>query len=503
MATGHAKFTGGVGCCLATHGPGAVHLLNGLYDAKLDGRRSSPWSVSRRAARSAAPTSRRCDLVRLFKDVCAAYLAAANDPSRSCRGRPGGPHGSGPAAPTGVILPHDVQASRCPPSPARPRQDGEQPRRATSACCRPEREDSTRRPRCWPPASGPPSCRQGAVRPAVDEVLRTRGAPGRRRRHVAARQAGDRRGPPARLRVIGHLGTNAAQNLMGRVRHLADGRQQRPVDRVLSRARPGPSRPDRHRRPPAGHALPDRGRPRRRRGPTLRELLPRLPASAAATVTGAAGRGLGRRLVAGARSGRALEPGVPLNPQRVFHELSHRLPADALVAVDVGSVTYWYARHLRLPPRRPGPPVEHAGLDGLGPAVRAGRQARPPRPAGGGADRGRRDADERDRRAGHGGRTGGRTGPTRASSSACCDNRDLAEVTWEQREIEGDPRFDAPRRCRPSRMPATPGCSASRASGSRATGSGRLGMGRGTVGRPAGPDRGRGRPGGPAAARRS
>src|SRR6201997_882470 len=36
MACGHAKFTGELGVCLATSGPGAIHLLNGLYDAKLD-----------------------------------------------------------------------------------------------------------------------------------------------------------------------------------------------------------------------------------------------------------------------------------------------------------------------------------------------------------------------------------------------------------------------------------------------------------------------------------
>src|SRR4029078_3068190 len=36
MACGHAKFTGEVGVCLATSGPGAIHLLNGLYDAKMD-----------------------------------------------------------------------------------------------------------------------------------------------------------------------------------------------------------------------------------------------------------------------------------------------------------------------------------------------------------------------------------------------------------------------------------------------------------------------------------
>src|SRR5690348_7233571 len=36
MATAHAKFTGELGVCLATGGPGAIHLLNGLYDAKMD-----------------------------------------------------------------------------------------------------------------------------------------------------------------------------------------------------------------------------------------------------------------------------------------------------------------------------------------------------------------------------------------------------------------------------------------------------------------------------------
>src|SRR5436853_6381877 len=37
MACGYAKLTGKLGVCLATSGPGGIHLLNGLYDAKLDG----------------------------------------------------------------------------------------------------------------------------------------------------------------------------------------------------------------------------------------------------------------------------------------------------------------------------------------------------------------------------------------------------------------------------------------------------------------------------------
>src|SRR5438309_5093675 len=36
MACGYAKYTGKLGACLATSGPGGIHLLNGLYDAKMD-----------------------------------------------------------------------------------------------------------------------------------------------------------------------------------------------------------------------------------------------------------------------------------------------------------------------------------------------------------------------------------------------------------------------------------------------------------------------------------
>ena len=98
---------------------------------------------------------------------------------------------------------------------------------------------------------------------------------------------------------------------------------------------------------------------------------------------------------------RALEPGVPLNPQRVLHELSAHLPADALVAVDVGSVTYWYGRYLRLAGRyRPTCPARWRRWARR--CRTASRRGCPPRPAGRRAGRGRRDADERPRRADHG-----------------------------------------------------------------------------------------------------
>jgi pyruvate dehydrogenase (quinone) len=63
MACAYAKFTGQVGVCMATSGPGAIHLLNGLYDAKMDHHPVvAPWSLSsgkRPPQRWAAPTNRR------------------------------------------------------------------------------------------------------------------------------------------------------------------------------------------------------------------------------------------------------------------------------------------------------------------------------------------------------------------------------------------------------------------------------------------------------------
>jgi pyruvate dehydrogenase (quinone) len=59
MACGHAKFTGEVGVCLATSGPGAIHLLNGLYDARLDHAPVLALVGQTALSRWAAATSRR------------------------------------------------------------------------------------------------------------------------------------------------------------------------------------------------------------------------------------------------------------------------------------------------------------------------------------------------------------------------------------------------------------------------------------------------------------
>src|SRR5690348_7282817 len=80
MACGHAKFTGEVGVCIATSGPGAIHLLNGLYDAKLD--HQPVLAIVGQQARMALGGSyqQEVDLLSLFKDVAGAFVQMCTDP---------------------------------------------------------------------------------------------------------------------------------------------------------------------------------------------------------------------------------------------------------------------------------------------------------------------------------------------------------------------------------------------------------------------------------------
>src|SRR3954467_9086694 len=69
MATGHAKFTDEIGVCLATSGPGAIHLLNGLYDAKLDHAPVVAIVGQQKRMSLGAEYQQEVDLQVLFKDV--------------------------------------------------------------------------------------------------------------------------------------------------------------------------------------------------------------------------------------------------------------------------------------------------------------------------------------------------------------------------------------------------------------------------------------------------
>jgi pyruvate dehydrogenase (quinone) len=82
MATGHAKFTGEVGVCYATSGPGAIHLLNGLYDAKMD--HVPVVAICGQSPRTALGASyqQEVDLQALFKDVAGEFVMTATVPGQ-------------------------------------------------------------------------------------------------------------------------------------------------------------------------------------------------------------------------------------------------------------------------------------------------------------------------------------------------------------------------------------------------------------------------------------
>src|SRR6201998_3609478 len=109
-AVGYAKFTGRVGVCMATSGPGAIHLLNGLYDAKLD--HVPVVAIVGQTSRSAMGGSyqQEVDLLSLYKDVASEYVQMVTVPEqlpnvldRAVR------TALAERAPTAIIIPADVQ----------------------------------------------------------------------------------------------------------------------------------------------------------------------------------------------------------------------------------------------------------------------------------------------------------------------------------------------------------------------------------------------------------
>ncbi|MFI5911777.1 thiamine pyrophosphate-requiring protein [Dactylosporangium sp. NPDC051541] len=439
MAVAHAKYTGGVGVCLATQGPGAVHLLNGLYDAKLDSKPVVAIVGQQTSTVLGSAYQQEIDLQRLFGDVCAQFVQTAHTPQqvpmlldRAFR------IALATSSPTCVILPHDVQTAAAPdpqehthgvmvtaPGSPRPRvvPRDEDLDRAAAVLAAGERVAVL--------------IGQGAAGAAAEvaELAERLGA------GVTASLLGKPvldEGLPWHTGVMGHLGTTASAELMRGCDTLlivgsndpwtefypAPG-QARAVQIDIDGRRLGVRYPVEV--PLAGDAAE-----------TVRALLTRIEPRA--------GRSWRDRVQESARrwdaiaEARAAAAAEPVNPQHVVRALSGRLPADARVAVDVGSVTYWYARHLRLPAGVPAHLCSTLACMGCGlPYGLAAKLAAPGAPVvvltGDGAmqmaglaelvtvaARWRDWADPR-------------------FVICVLNNRDLAEVSWEQREMEGEPRF--------------------------------------------------------------
>ncbi len=311
-ATAHAKFTGEVGVCMSTSGPGAVHLLNGLYDAKLDHQPVVAIVGQQKTFSLGANYQQEIDLntpaqgrrLRVRADLHAPGPDPAADRSRDPdreglalghrvdrpRRRAGGALGGAAAGARHRLHDPRLLRERLPPLPG-------DPGRVTR---------SPPPPRSSTPASKPAILiGQGAVggRRRGDRDRRQ----ARRRRRQGAQRQGCAPGRPALRHRLDRPARDEAQLRDDhRLRHAADDRHELPLRRVAAGAGRRPRRADRHRRQAHRHALPARGLARRR----LDRHAARAPAAhraQAGPLLARGDRGRGRALVGDPRRPRDAE----------------------------------------------------------------------------------------------------------------------------------------------------------------------------------------------------
>jgi pyruvate dehydrogenase (quinone) len=439
-ATAHAKLTGEVGVCLATSGPGAIHLLNGLYDAKLDHQPVVAIVGQQHTQSLGSNYQQEVDLITLFKDVASDFVHVCMKPgqarhlidravrvARTTRSvtcvifpadvqeepfeEPPRTHGTIYSAPDGVIprvLPRDPDLDRA----ADVLNAGERVAMLIG---------------------------QGAARAAdeVSEVADILGA-------GVAKALNGRDALPDDLPFvtgpIGLLGSKPSDQMMAGCDTLFMIGSSFPYSEWLPE--PGKAR---------GVQIDIDGRMLAIRYPmevplvgdskdTLRALIPRLERKR--------DRSWREEIEDNIRQWwelleeQAHLSADPINPQLVFHELSPRLPDRCILTADSGSATNWWARHLRL---RKGMRAALSGtLATMCPGVPyafAAKYAYPDRPVIAALGDGSMQmlgmnalVDIADK------------WPSWSNKQlvvCVLNNRDLNQVTWEQRVLAGDPKLEA------------------------------------------------------------
>ena len=378
MASAHAKFTNEVGLCYATSGPGAIHLLNGLYDAKLD--HVPVVAIVGQQARTAIGASyqQEVDLQSLFKDVASDYIATASVPEqirhiidRAVR------IASARRVVTCVIIPNDLQlmAYVDPPVvhgtthtgvgyalPAKLPDEGTL--RAAAAILNAGKKVAM-------------LVGAGALG-ATDEVI---AVADKLQAGCAKALLGKAALPddlPWVTGSLGLLGTTPSWDLMQDCDTLLMVGSSFPYSEFLPK--PGSAR---------GVQIDIDGAQLSLRYPmelsmvgdsatALRALLPHLEQKTDTAWRGTIEKGLQSWWKT--LEDRAMQSAEPINPQRVFWELSPRLPENAIITADSGSAANWYARDLKM--RRGMKASLSGGLASLGagtPYAMAAKMAFPER----------------------------------------------------------------------------------------------------------------------------
>jgi pyruvate dehydrogenase (quinone) len=439
MAVAYAKFSGELGVCLATGGPGATHLITGLYDARSDHTPLLAICGQAEATVRGGSYQQELNLDRMFADV-AEYVQEVSRPAQL-------PHVLDRAirlaiarrAPSAIIIPKDVQEETF-AEPARAHGFT----RSGPGYSRPAvvpAESDLRNAAAVLNAGKKVAILIGAgAADAVDEVVtvaETLGA------GVAKALLGKSVLPddlPFVTGAIGLLGTRPSSDMMNGCDTLLMIGTGFPWSEFLPKT--GAARAVQIDVDPAMLSLryPCEVSLHGTARETLQLLLPMLERQAE--------RAWRRQIEAGISQwwktleARAMTKAHPVNPQRVVWEMSPRLPDDAIVTSDSGSCANWYARDYRV--KRGQLASLSGGLASMGAAVPyaiGAKFAHPDRPVvalvGDGAMQMNNMAElitiakYADRWA------------DKRLVTCVFNNEDLNEVTWEQRVMNGNPRFDA------------------------------------------------------------
>ena len=440
MASAYAKFTGRLGVCLATSGPGASHLITGLYDARLD--HMPVLAIAGQQARAAlgGHYQQELDLVSMFKDVAGAYVQQAVVPAqvrhlvdRAVR------TALGERRVAALIFPNDLQELAY---EAPPRKHGTV---HSGAGYTPPRvvpyEEDLRRAADVLNAGKKVALLVGAgALHATDEVIAVADRLGAGAAKALLGKAALPDDLPWVTGSIGLLGTEPSWELMTGCDTLLMVGSGFPYSEFLPKE--GQARgvqidiqPNMLslRYPMEVNLVGDAAE-------TLRALLPLLDEKADTSWRD----GIAKNIAGWWETleARAKASANPVNPQRVVWELSPRVPDRAIVTSDSGSCANWYARDLRI--RRGMMCSLSGGLASMGAAVPyaiAAKFAHPDRPiialVGDGAMQMNNMAELI---------TIAKYWQDWANPTCVVcvfNNEDLNQVTWEQRVMQGDPKFEA------------------------------------------------------------
>jgi pyruvate dehydrogenase (quinone) len=438
-ACGHAKYTGEAGICLATSGPGAIHLLNGLYDAKLDHQPVVAIVGQQSTQALGGHYQQEVDLLSLFKDVAGDYVHMASDPAqirhlvdRALR------IALAERTVTCIIIPNDIQESPAVTKPSRAHGTihsgvGYAPPRIV-----PAEADLRRAAEVLNDGNKVAMLVGAGALHATDEVIEVADILGA---GVAKALLGRAVVPddlPFVTGQIGLLGTRPSWDMMETCDTLLMVGSSFPYSEFLPEE--GQAR---------GVQIDVDGKMLSIRYPmevnlvgdsaeTLRALIPFLKHKTDRSWRETLEKGIADwwKVV----EGRAMDPAEPINPQRVLWELSPRLPDNCIISADSGSVANWFARQLKI---RRGMKASLSGtLATMCPAIPyalAAKFAYPERVAialvGDGAMQ----------------MLGNNSllavarywtrWPDPRLVVLVLNNRDLNQVTWEQRVLGGDPKY--------------------------------------------------------------